>query len=137
MDLQIKLKRLGKKKVHSVQAQIDDVPKTLKALIASCVRGELGRYNKERQSAPLLHFLSPNDIVKQAEAGKVDFAEINNRTLADQEQAIEDALLAFTDGLFVVFVDDEELTALDTPITLKQNSEVTFFRMTFLSGTMW
>lgn len=137
MDLQIKLKRLGKKKVHTVQAQIDDVPKTLKALIESCVRGEVGRYNKERQAAPLLHFLSPNDIAYQAEAGKVNFADINNKTLADQEQAIEDALLAFTDGLFVVFMDDEELTTLDTPLTLKQNSEVTFIRMIFLSGSMW
>ena len=141
MNIQIKLKRLGKKKVHSVALVLDCTPDTLRALIESCVRSEVKRYNDKRHAqdsdTKILSFLSPTDISGQLQTGKVDFAAITNMTMANQQKAIDDALLAFKDGLFLVFVNDEEIRTLDAALLLSEDSEIAFIRMTFLTGTYW
>ncbi len=63
--------------------------------------------------------------------------EKENRTLADLDTALETALLAFTDGLFTVFINDEEVKTLDTPLTIEADTIITFIRLTFLVGGYW
>ena len=82
-------------------------------------------------------FLSPAEIQDQAQSGKVDFGDLANKDLADEQKAIDNVLLTFKDGLFVVFIDDDEVTDLEAPIALTSESVIAFIRMTFLVGTYW
>jgi len=52
----------------------------------------------------------------------------------DPEQAVATALEAFTDGLFLVVVDETEVTDLDSVLQLSDSSRLTFIRMTMLAG---
>ncbi|WFO17278.1 hypothetical protein M601_006030 [Cellulophaga baltica 4] len=46
-------------------------------------------------------------------------------------------MVAFKDGLFVVFVDGDEITTIEAPLTLTDESVIAFIRMTFLVGSYW
>ena len=52
----------------------------------------------------------------------------------DTGAAVDAALLAFTDGLFKVFVADRELAADDTPVTLADGAQLLFLRLMPLAG---
>ena len=137
MELTLQLKRLGKKKVKQVPFTLEETPKNLEELLIGCVKNQVEAFNKKRLEVNVIGFLSPAEIQEQAQSGKVDFGEINNKDLANLEKAIDNVLLAFKDGLFVVFVDDEEITDLKTPLVLTSESVIAFIRMTFLVGTYW
>ena len=136
-QLRIQLKRLGKKKIKTLDIVLDSTPKTLKELIEACVRHEVIKYNEKREGVTILSFLNAAEIQDQSETGKIGFGDVANKTLAQEETAIENALLAHKDGLYLVFVDDDEKTDLDSPLALSEESVVSFIRMTFLSGTYW
>lgn len=135
--LTLQLKRLGKKKIHLLEFEIEKQPQTLKELIEQCVKSEVKRYNEKREEIKLMSFLSPKDIQEQSETGKIGFGDLENRELAQVDEAIANALLAFEDGLFVVFVDDEEIKSFEQSIALKPDSVIAFIRLTFLTGTYW
>lgn len=137
MELTLQLKRLGKKKVKQVPFTLEETPKNLEELLIGCVKHQVEAFNKKRLEVNVIGFLSPAEIQEQAQSGKVDFGEINNKDLANLEKAIDNVLFAFKDGLFVVFVDDDEITDLKTPLELTSDSMIAFIRMTFLVGTYW
>jgi len=137
MELTLQLKRLDKKKVKQVPFTLQETPKNLEELLIGCVKHQVEAFNKKRLEVNVIGFLSPSEIQEQAQSGKVDFGEINNKDLANLEKAIDNVLLAFKDGLFVVFVDDNEITDLKTPLELTSDSVIAFIRMTFLVGTYW
>lgn len=137
MELTLQLKRLGKKKVKQVPFTLEETPKNLEELLIGCVKNQVEAFNKKRLEVNVIGFLSPAEIQEQAQSGKVDFGEINNKDLANLEKAIDNVLIAFKDGLFVVFVDDDEITDLKTPLALTSESVIAFIRMTFLVGTYW
>lgn len=135
-DISIQLKRLGKKKVTSIDYSLPNV-ETLRELLTEMVRIEVDKFNKRREGVQLMPFLTPGDIQERSRAGKVGFGDIVNKHLAPVEESIETALIGFKDGLFVVFHNDEEIKHLDAPITLTEGSVLAFLRMTFLTGTYW
>lgn len=135
--LNIQLKRLGKKKVKHLEYPIKKLPKTLHELIEACVKSEVKRYNEKRENVSLLSFLTPQNLQEQSEKGKITFGDIENKTLAVEENAIANALQGFQDGLFVVFIEEEEIKNIDQQLRLSSNSVIVFIRMTFLSGTYW
>ncbi|MBF7073992.1 hypothetical protein ISG33_11330 [Glaciecola sp. MH2013] len=145
MNIEIKLKKLGKKKVLSIVLTLDCSPSSLQELIEACVRSEVRRYNEKRREseladtghASLTSFLSSQQISDQLEHGKVSFGDITNKTIVDENKAIEDAILAFKDGLFLVFLDDQELATLNSLIRLTESTNLTFVKMVFLTGTHW
>ena len=56
---------------------------------------------------------------------------------ADEKRAVENALQCFDDGLVALFADGVRYTEREEKMELKQQSEVTFVRLTFLAGRMW
>ena len=56
---------------------------------------------------------------------------------ADEEKAVENALQCFDDGMVALFADGVRYTEREEKIALKELSEVTFIRLTFLAGRMW
>jgi hypothetical protein len=136
-SINLQLKRLGKKKIITVPITLNSDCNTLQELLINCVENEVNSYNNKRKELQLTPFLSPTNIQNQAEGGKIDFNDIQNKKLAVLNQSIENAIQSFKDGLFVVFIDDQEITDLTTPIKITNHSSITFIRMTFLSGTYW
>lgn len=136
-QLTLQLKRLGKKKVKQIPLTLDATPNNLQQLLVGCVKNQVEAFNKKREEVNVVGFLSPAEIQEQAQSGKVDFGDLANKDLAVEQEAIDNVLLAFKDGLFVVFVDGDEVTSLDTPLQLTKDSVVAFIRMTFLVGTYW
>ena len=135
-DISIQLKRLGKKKIRTIDYSLPKV-NNLRELLEAVVRQEMAKFNAKREDVQLMPFLTPGDIQQQSQDGKVGFGDIANRTLADVDESIEIALLAFKDGLFIVFHNDEEIRSLDDEIELTTDSVLAFLRMTFLTGTYW
>lgn len=136
-QLTIQLKRLGKKKIKSVHYHIDIIPSNLQQLIETFIRAEVQRYNDRINDDQIISFLTTEQITKQQASGKIDFKAMNNRTQALEKEALASAIQGYQDGLFVVFIDDLEITDLNQAITLTEQSTITFIRMTFLTGTHW
>lgn len=151
MQLTINVKQLGKKRpvVAEHVLTIDDLPPnpTLDDLITHVVRQQVQAYNAKRQQRggnqlkesqqeenQLLNTLI---IREKSDSGKIGFGDIYNDKPADENTAIETALLAFTDGLYCVFIDEEQIEQLDSPITIDETHVVSFVRLTFLSGSLW
>ena len=137
MEITLQLKRLGKKKVKQVPFTLVETPKNLEELLIGCVKNQVAAFSKKRMEVNVVGFLSPAEIQDQAQSGKVDFGDLANKDLADEQKAIDNVLLTFKDGLFVVFIDDDEVTDLKAPIALSNESVIAFIRMTFLVGTYW
>ncbi|SFW42024.1 hypothetical protein [Cellulophaga fucicola] len=136
-QLTLQLKRLGKKKVKQIPLTLETTPKNLQELLVGCVKNQVEAFNKKRIEVNVVGFLSPAEIQDQAQRGKVDFGDLANKDLAVEQEAIDNVILAFKDGLFVVFVDGDEVTTLETPLVLTEESVIAFIRMTFLVGTYW
>lgn len=69
--------------------------------------------------------------------GKVDFGNMANLTPADSDKAIHTALQAFVDGLFVLFIDDEEVQSLSQMVSIYEGCQLSFVRLTFLAGGLF
>lgn len=136
-QLSLQLKKLGKKKIKTVAFPVDQYPETLSGLITECIRSEVKRYNEQRTEIVLSPFLGPAEIGTQSETGKIGFGDISNITPADEKKALENAMLAFKDGLFLVFIDNEEFTDPEAALQISEHTVITFIRMTFLTGTYW
>lgn len=65
------------------------------------------------------------------------FQEVFPVNAQSTEKAIEHALQGFTDGLIAFFVDGKKYESLEDIIILREGSEVTLIRLTFLAGRMW
>lgn len=137
MDLTLQLKRLGKKKIIYVPYQLTTVPATLKEFIVTCVNKEVAQYNTRQTEPTLVSFLTPTLIQEQVESGKVTFENLEISSPADVDKAIEEALLAHEDGLYIVFIDGREVKNTDEPIYLQEGSEISLIRLTFLVGRQY
>ena len=135
--INIKLKKLGKRKIKTFEVSLTKEVHTLSDLITQMVQNEVEKFNDKRDNPQIISFLSNKTINTKAQEGKVNFGDISNPQKAIESEAIENALLAFTDGLFVVFIDDEEIKELKQNIKIDASSEVVFMRLTFLTGTYW
>lgn len=84
-------------------------------------------------SAPL----EDDEIARLAETGRVAFGIVYNGKTADPNKAVEDALLAYDDGLFRMFLNGKPLGNKDDAIDLMEGDLVTVVRLTMLAGRMW
>lgn len=67
--------------------------------------------------------------------GKLAFGVNHGEKQADAAQAVQLALQGFEDGLYRVFLAGTEVTALDAPLTLHGDDELTLIRLTMLAGS--
>lgn len=141
MELTIKVKQPGSKhalidnKIISVE-DIGNFPIAEKLIIA-IVQHQVGEYNNKPKEKNLLPFLSDAETTEQIRNGKVSFGSIYNENNADASKATSTALQAFEDGMFALFIDDDEVINLSQAITLNPNTIITFIRLTFLAGSYW
>ncbi|MBW8687000.1 hypothetical protein [Chitinophaga rhizophila] len=141
MDLIVNIKLAGRK--HAIlekqRIEIDDigVKPSVRDLITAVVKQQVITYNSKPLEKNMLPFLTTEQIEGQAVSGKVGFGSIYNEQKADLAKAQETALLAFQDGMYVVFADDLELKELSDHFDLTPQTVITFIRLTFLAGSLW
>ena len=88
-------------------------------------------------SADFLEKYLESRFKEGAQAGKVSYGEPMDDSKADAEKAVLNALQCFDDGIVALFADGVRYTRREEEIPLKDQSEVTFVRLTFLAGRMW
>ncbi len=140
MTVKVNIKQLGKKrdKISGVPFLLENDPKTTEQLIREAVHTCVSQYNARVEAGESgIKPLSENDINEMSEIGKIAFGINYGNNTADEKEAVEVALQAYEDGLFRVFADEEELTELSQPLSLSEDSTLTFIRLTMLSGRMW
>lgn len=141
MQVQFSIKQLGKKRPFIDAKRIEIAGEygescLLRELLTRVVLQQVGEFNDRRAEKSLFTFFQENEIAQEAETGKVRFGAIYNDQQANAEKAIETVLLAFQDGLIAVFIDDNQLEALDAEVVLQENTVITLVRLTFLVGSI-
>ena len=80
----------------------------LKEFLTAIVTQQVGVFNQKIDDninqKNLFTFFEETELTQEAETGKIRFGAIYNDKKADLDKAIETVLLAFYDGLIVIFV---------------------------------
>lgn len=101
-------------------------------LIAKLVQESVRDFHLREGESPL-RVLTPEAIEEGLRKGKFGRAR-EERQRVDLDQATGQALQAFEDGLYLLFVDDEEKRSLEDPVHLRPDTKITVIRLTALSG---
>lgn len=135
--------------IEPVPFDVEGNPGTVGQLIEATVRSMVAAFNRRAVDAPAdpdcditpapygSGPLEETDIARLAETGRVAFGIVYNGNIADQDKAVENALLAYDDGLFRMFLNAKPLVNKDDAIDLKEGDLVTVVRLTMLAGRMW
>lgn len=139
MKLYVTVKSLGKRKnvLTKIEIKLPVVPKTLRELITEVIIMNVQELKDKQQSTQLIPFLTGSEIEARGENGKIGFGAVYNEQTPDVIKAVETALLAFEDGLYKVFIRDEENSHLESPLKLMEGDEIVFIRFTMLAGSLW
>ncbi|URJ46907.1 hypothetical protein MF628_001487 [Paenibacillus polymyxa] len=139
MKLFVTVKNLGKRKpaLARQELELSPAPETLRDLITATVAMNVQKLREKQESVALIPFLTGEEVQAQGEIGKVGFGSIYNEGVPDIKDAVNTAMQAFEDGLYRVFVCDEETIELDAPLSLKDGNEIVFIRFTMLAGGLW
>lgn len=107
---------------------------TLRDLLTQIVRSEVASFEDRQRQRRLTQVLSPAQISLGIDQGKVDSGGSDLEQTVDVEAAIATALQAFADGLYVVFLDEQQQGTLEDVVTLKPDSQLLFLRLVPLVG---
>jgi hypothetical protein len=107
---------------------------TLRDLITAVVRHEVAAFCERQEERRFITTLTREQIETGVQRGKIDMGGRDLDQTVDESQATQAALLAFEDGLYFVFVDDEQIASLDTSLNITPDSRVTFVRLVALAG---
>ena len=131
MEIYIIKKKLGsRKELGRNPVEIDETAYTLGTLLYILTQKGLTEAQTPKES----HALSESEIAEQAEEGRIRFAKNYGENHDTMAKAMERTKQAYDDGLFKVFINGEEVTEWNGPITLCQGTEVVFLRLTMLTG---
>ena len=108
--------------------------RTLRDLIARVVREEVSAFRERQAERRLVRALTATQIAEGAAKGKIDMGGREDMQEVDADAAVATALQAFEDGVYYVFVDDQQVETLDAPVRLRSESRVTFLRLVALAG---
>ena len=109
-------------------------PFTLRQLITCIVRQEVEAFKQRQEQGKFVRILTEREIGEGLNRGRVIPGGRDLNQDVDPERAVGAALLAFEDGLYLVFLDGEEQRDLDQQIFLQADSHVVFVRLVMLAG---
>lgn len=148
MKLQVQVKQLGKRKnsVGEIICEIQGNPTTVRELILAVVASQVEEYNQrleaclyaeEGELPKLLPYLTREEIADKAESGKVSFGFSYGEKKANLQEAQENAIQSFADGIYRIFVDGEPWEELEETVQVTEEQVFTFVRLAMLTGRMW
>ena len=136
MTIYAKVKAVAKRRplISRMPIEIDaSAIVTSNDLISRIVRNNVQNYNNKAIDAPLFPYLTEDAIADKAKSGKIGFGDRKNENVQDEDEAVENALSCFADGIFRMFINDVEV-GVNQPISLEEGAEITFIRLTMLTG---
>ena len=137
MKIIINVKGLSRKKViHQEEVELKNKISTTKDLITELVKINVEKFNKKIDDKDILSIITNENIAKAARIGKIG-DEVHGDKKANLEKALDTAYLAFEDGLYCIFINDEQTEKLDDSLNLKDGDILTLIRLTMLAGRMW
>ena len=137
MKIIINVKGLSRKKViHQEEVELTNNISTTKDLITELVKINVEKFNKKIDEKDILSIMTNENIAKAARIGKIG-DEVHGDKKANLEKALDTAYLAFEDGLYCIFINDEPTEKLDDSLNLKDGDILTLIRLTMLAGRMW
>lgn len=131
-----RMKKLGKQKSADLQPvpfALEEKPQTLRELLTALTELGVRQYNARKDEGQILAWLTKDEIAAQASRGKIS-SGLRGGADAVPEQAVENTIQCFEDGIYRVFAGEKELTALSDAIPWEENLIFTFIRLTMLSG---
>lgn len=139
MKVYIQVKKLGKRiqTVGSIPYELETCPATLRELIACMVNQGVEGYNERLRSGAQNKALSEAEIQDMSQVGKVAFGIPFGEREANPQKAVDAALLAFTDGLYRIYINEMEITELDTPVHLCEDDTIAIIRLVMLTGGLF
>lgn len=132
----VRMKKLGKQKstdLQSVPFVLEERPATLRELLIALTKLGVQQYNARKDEGQILSFLTKDEIAAQAVRGKIA-SGLRGGADAVEEQAVENTIQCFEDGIYRVFAGDDELTGLSDAIPWADDLVFTLIRLTLLSG---
>lgn len=137
MKIIINVKGLSRKKViYQEEVELKNKISTTKDLITELVKINVEKFNKKIDERDILSIMTNENIAKAARIGKIG-DEVHGDKKANLEKASDTAYLAFEDGLYCIFINDEQTEKLDDSLNLKDGDILTLIRLTMLAGRMW
>jgi hypothetical protein len=108
----------------------------LRDLIAALVRAEVQAFRLRQEERRILHVLSAQEINNAAQTGKISMGgdEELVPVEVDEDEAVQVALQAFEDGIYLVFLDGQPQRHLDSSVQLHPESYLLFIRLVALVG---
>ncbi|MCR8656773.1 hypothetical protein [Paenibacillus endoradicis] len=139
IQLFVTVKSIGKRKAALTRLPIELLhkPRTLRELIEALVEWNVQGLMERQQAQSIFPFLNEQEVRERADNGKVGFGAIYHEGKPNLATAIDTAILAYTDDLYRVFINDEEIKLLDESLSLKGDDEITLIRLTMLAGSYW
>ena len=137
MKIIINVKGLSRKKViHQEEVKLKNKISTTKDLITELVKINVEKFNKKIDEKDILSIMTNENIAKATRIGKIG-DEVHGDKKANLKKALDTAYLAFEDGLYCIFINDEQTEKLDDSLNLKDGDILTLIRLTMLAGRMW
>ena len=137
MRIIINVKGLSRKKIiHQEEVELTNNISTTKDLITELVKINVEKFNKKIDDKDILSIMTNEYIAEAARSGKIG-DEVHGDKKANLEKALDTAYLAFEDGLYCIFINDEQTEKLNDSLNLKDGDILTFIRLTMLAGRMW
>lgn len=140
MILRVNIKQIGdrRRRVEPVYFEYPKMPATVHELITETVTVCVNEFNERtRMGESAVKSLGEQEISDRVKIGKIAFGINYNGKEQKLSAAIENALQSFEDGIYRIFLNDNKLEGLDTPLLLNENDTITFIRLTMLSGGVW
>jgi len=138
MKVYVNIKQIGKRKnkIDRKEYEIKGKIETVKDLLIEFVTINVKEFNEGLTENDVVPYLTDEKINDLSDAGKISFGVDYNGKKQDLEKAIENALQSYEDGIYRIFVNDEEVGALNDSINLSEDDIITFVRLTMLAGAM-
>lgn len=139
MIVRVNVKQLGRRKsvVEGIPFTYEMVPETVHDLIAETVRICVNDYKRRLEKQDAVKVLDKEIMEELSGIGKIAFGISYGENMPNEQEAVDTAVTAFQDGLYRIFLDGEELSDLQQSIVLKEDTELTFIRLTMLAGRLW
>lgn len=107
---------------------------TLRELLTRIVLQEVEAFLLRQEERKLERVLSAAEIASQANRGKVDMGGRDLEQTVDGEAAVTNALVAFEDGFYYVFIDGQQVHKLNEAVSVRDDGHMLFVRLMPLIG---
>lgn len=136
MKVYISVKQIKKRagQVAACPYELKTVPDTLRQLISILVSDSVEGYNLRLKKTEKTVLLTKAEIDDMSQVGKIGFGIPYGSNPADFQEALETAVQGFEDGLYRIFIGEQEIESLDASLDLHEDDTITIIRLLMLTG---